>query len=198
MKKIIAVLCIGILLLSCAPSPTAAPTVKKDTRMETNPTAEPQNTGNAATAAAEVPTSPEASVVADTPVEAEPSAAASYAETVIAAWETAGYLNDMAPYNEADLFDFYGIDVSLCKSAAGYSDAVGYTIEAVVVDADEATAEEIETLLSSHLAMMENQFRSYDPDALKLVEAAVLIRDGGRVVMIVSPDAEAMKTLLPR
>lgn len=108
------------------------------------------------------------------------------------AWNKAGYLDDMARYSDEDLLDYYGIDVAACKCAAGYRDADGYTNEAVVVVADEAAAKEIETLLSEHIASVKETFRSYDPEAYRIAEKAILERDGGLVVMIVSPDAQAM------
>ena len=168
MKRYWMVLLAAILLIGCA-APAAAP--KTPAVQQTAAAAE-------ATAAEETP---------------EP---ASLAETAAAAWREAGYLADMARYSDADLLDLYGIDTAECRSAAGYADAVGYTNEVVIVETDETTAAEIESLLREHLTAMENQFRSYDPEAQKLVEAAVLIRDGGMVLMIVSPDAEAMRDLL--
>lgn len=98
----------------------------------------------------------------------------------------------MARFADEDLFDYYGIDLAACKGGIGYVDAMGYTTEAIVIVADEAIAKEIETLLSNHLAFQKETFKSYDPDALKIVENAVLERDGGMLVMIVSPNAQAM------
>ena len=117
---------------------------------------------------------------------------ADYAQRVADAWKEKGYLDDMARYSENDLLDYYGIDLSNCKCGVGFSDAVGYTTEAVVVVADGAAADEIETLLSDHIASMKEVFRSYDPEAYQIVENAVMLREGDLIVMIVSPDAQAM------
>lgn len=117
---------------------------------------------------------------------------ADFAQRVADAWKNAGYLDDMTPYSEEDLLDYYGIDLSACTCGAGYADAVGYTTEAIVIVAPEETAKEIEALLSDHLASTKDTFRSYDPEAYKIVENAVLLREGGMVLMIVSPDAQAM------
>ncbi len=117
---------------------------------------------------------------------------ADFAGRVADAWSAAGYLADMARYSDEDLLDYYGIDLAQCVCGVGYADAVGYTTEAIAVVADEATAKEIETLLSDHLTAAKETFRSYDPDAYRIVEKAILERDGGLVVMIVSPDAQAM------
>jgi hypothetical protein len=122
--------------------------------------------------------------------------AAPYAQRVVDAWNEAGYLENMAPYSEEDLLDYYGIDLSTVKSGAGYADAVGYTLEALVIEADGETADEIETLLKDHLESLKTQFRSYDPDALKLAEDAVFEREGDVIVLIVSPNAQAMLGIL--
>ena len=124
--------------------------------------------------------------------EAPKEYSADFAQRVKEAWSTAGYLDDMTPYSGEDLLDYYGIDLNECTCGIGLADAVGYTTEAVVVVAPEETAKEIEALLSDHLQSTKDTFRSYDPDAYKIVENAVLLREGGMVLMIVSPDAQAM------
>lgn len=115
-----------------------------------------------------------------------------FAQRVVDAWKTAGYLDAMAPYSDMDLLDYYGIDLALCRCGAGYADAAGYTTEAVVVVADGAAADEIETLLSDHVTAMKEVFRSYDPEAYQIVENAVMLREDSLIVMIISPDAQAM------
>ncbi len=115
-----------------------------------------------------------------------------YAQRVADAWKEKGYLDEMARYSDTDLLDYYGIDLSACKCGAGFSDAVGYTTEAVVVVADGDVADGIESLLNEHVASMKEVFRSYDPEAYKIAENAVMLREGQLIVMIVSPDAQAM------
>lgn len=129
---------------------------------------------------------------AETPAETQKAYGADFPQRVAAAWDAAGYLSDMARYSDEDLLDYYGIDLSVLKGGVGYSDAVGYTTEAIVVVGEEAAAIEIEALLTEHLEAQRESFRDYDPDALKIAENAVLERDGGMVVLIVSPDAQAM------
>lgn len=126
----------------------------------------------------------------DAKLQKEPDAG--YAQRVADAWTEKGFLSEMAPYSDEDLLDFYGIDTAACICAKGFFDATGYTTEAVVAAADEATAKEIESLLSEHLESVKASFRDYDPEALKIAEAAVLLREGGTVLLIVSPDAQAM------
>ena len=115
-----------------------------------------------------------------------------FAKRVADAWEEKGYLDDMVQFTDADLLDYYGIDLSLCKSGVGFVDAMGYTKEAIVIVAEEATAKEIETLLADHVASQKEAFRSYDAEAFRIAENAVMLREGELVVMIVSPDAQAM------
>lgn len=124
--------------------------------------------------------------------EAQKTYGADFPQRVAEAWDAAGYLQDMARYSDEDLLDYYGIDLSVCRGGVGFADAVGYTTEAIVIVADEAPAMEIMQLLTEHLSAMKESFRSYDPEALKIVEQAVLEWDGGVIVMIVSPDAQAM------
>ena len=98
----------------------------------------------------------------------------------------------MAPYSDTDLLDYYGIDPAACESIVGYTDAVGYTNELLIVQADEAQAAEFETQLAGYLEDRAAQFAGYDADAEALVRQAVLRRDGGVVLMIVSPQADAL------
>ena len=126
-------------------------------------------------------------------VQIDPRAAS--AEPTGAAAEPTGIPVESAMQEPVQLtaaLELYGIDLSRCISGAGYADAVGYTNEALVLEANGETAKELESLLDEHLKTMENQFRSYDPEALKIVESAILLREGGVVLMIVSPDAEEM------
>ena len=172
-----------------------------------DPTAAPQNTDPSKdlpteapeqpTEAPEQPTEAPAEQPTEAPAEqpTEAPAQKSFAQRVADAWADAGFLNDMAPYSDVDLLDLYGIDLSACISGAGFADAVSYVNEAVVVEADEATAAAVEQLLKDHLEAVREQFRSYDADAYALAEKAVLVRDGGTVLMIVSPDAEAMRAV---
>ena len=69
-------------------------------------------------------------------------------------------------------------------------------LEKALQIAMEATAKEIETLLSDHVAAMQETFRSYDPEAYRIAQQAVLERDGGMVVMLISPDAQTMLGIL--
>ena len=189
MKSIgwIAVLLILLLVVGCAKQP-AEPVFQQDARMaEGGETVKPQST--------EEPSKPTEDIETAQPQTTdEPGAATetSYAERLASAFEQTGALDQMAPFSDTDLLDYYGIDTAQCESAVGYTDAVGYTNEIVIVEADAALAEGIEALLADYLEARKAQFAGYDADAVTLVERAVLRRDGGVVLMIVSPDAEML------
>ena len=203
MKRMILVISVAALLIACAGTP-AEPVVEPDARAAETPAAVEEDTIGAETPAeqpTEAPAEQPTEALAEQPTEApaeqptEAPAQKSFAQRVADAWADAGFLNDMAPYSDVDLLDLYGIDLSACISGAGFADAVSYVNEAVVVEADEATAAAVEQLLKDHLEAVREQFRSYDADAYALAEKAVLVRDGGTVLMIVSPDAEAMRAV---
>ena len=186
MKKWIIICWSLLLLVGCTAAPV--PEVQLDPRAQaTSAPTEPVTTPEPVLETA-VPEETEAPL----PEETEVSSEATLSDRVAAAWEDAGYLSDLVQYSDMDLLDLYGIDLTACKSGIGFADAVGYTNEALVIEAEETMAAEIESLLKTHLETVKNQFRSYDPEALKLAEDAVLLRDGGVVVMIVSPLAEEM------
>lgn len=175
------VLCLA--LAGCGAAET--PQVQLDERMEAQaPVAEQAETQ-------------EPTVEPEPPADTEPPADGgeadeTYAGALAAAFLQTGALDDMAPYSDTDLLDYYGIDPAACESIVGYTDAVGYTNELLIVQADEAQAAEFETLLAGYLEDRAAQFAGYDADAEALVRQAVLRRDGGVVLMIVSPEADAL------
>lgn len=174
-------LCLG--LAGCGAA--EAPQVQLDERMETQPPVLEQTEMQSPTVEPEPP--------ADTEPPADGGEAdETYAGALAAAFLQTGALDDMAPYSDTDLLDYYGIDPAACESIVGYTDAVGYTNELLIVQADEAQAAEFETLLAGYLEDRAAQFAGYDADAEALVRQAVLRRDGGVVLMIVSPEADAL------
>lgn len=174
-------LCLG--LAGCGAAET--PQVQLDERMEAQAPVLEQTEMQSPTVEPEPP--------ADTEPPAEGGEAdETYAGALAAAFLQTGALDDMAPYSDTDLLDYYGIDPAACESIVGYTDAVGYTNELLIVQADEAQAAEFETLLAGYLEDRAAQFAGYDADAEALVRQAVLRRDGGVVLMIVSPEADAL------
>lgn len=175
------VLCLA--LAGCGAAET--PQVQLDERMEAQAPVAEQAETQAPTAEPEPLAATEPPAEGDEPDE-------TYAGALAAAFLQTGALDDMAPYSDMDLLDYYGIDPAACESIVGYTDAVGYTNELLIVQADEAQAAEFETLLAGYLEDRAAQFAGYDADAEALVRQAVLRRDGGVVLMIVSPEADAL------
>lgn len=175
------VLCLA--LAGCGAAET--PQVQLDERMEAQAPVAEQAETQAPTAEPEPLAATEPPAEGDEPDE-------TYAGALAAAFLQTGALDDMAPYSDTDLLDYYGIDPAACESIVGYTDAVGYTNELLIVQADEAQAAEFETLLAGYLEDRAAQFAGYDADAEALVRQAVLRRDGGVVLMIVSPEADAL------
>ena len=186
MKKVVIILLIAALLCACTDRPKE-PIIEIDMRAEQTP--EPIETEAPAQTDA-----PEEAPATEAPVQTDPPQTEGYAQRVAAAWNAEGLLDGFVPYSEEDLLDLYGIDLSVCISGVGYAETAGLAVrEMVLVEADDATASEVEQLLADHLESMKAQFRGYDPDAYALLETAVLIRDGGVVLMLVSPDAETLQ-----
>lgn len=194
MKRIALLILAAALLCACTAT-TDVPQVQIDTRVTDAPA---QAATDAPAPATDTPTDAPAAATdapaapTEEPAPTDAPAKDDFVSRVVAAWEAEGYLVDMTPYSELDLLDLYGIDLTACENGVGYADAVGYTNEAVLVVADEAMAKEIEELLVGHLDLVKAQFRSYDPEAYALAEKAVLVREGGAVLLIISPNADAM------
>lgn len=176
-------LALCLALAGCGAAET--PQVQLDERMEAQAPVAEQAETQAPTAEPEPLAATEPPAEGDEPDE-------TYAGALAAAFLQTGALDDMAPYSDTDLLDYYGIDPAACESIVGYTDAVGYTNELLIVQADEAQAAEFETLLAGYLEDRAAQFAGYDADAEALVRQAVLRRDGGVVLMIVSPQADAL------
>ena len=195
MKRIVLVLIASLLLVGCGGKESDPPQVQLDARAEA--TAVPAVTDEpVATAAPVGPTAaPEAT---ETPIPTEEPTAEPApteegpVEKLVASWNAQELLEGMYPMEAGDVLDLYGIDFTICRSAAAFGDAEGYTNEAVIVQADEAVLDEAEALLQDHLGSLKAQFRGYDPDALALAEKAVLIREGDILLFIISPNAEDM------
>lgn len=185
MKRVLCTLLCAALLCACA-AVTDEPVFEPDVRAEQTE----------APVVTEAPVTPETVEATQAPTDAPEVQVESYADRVTAAWKAEGLLDDFTPYSDGDMLDLYGIDTAACISLAGFAETVGYTCEIVLVEADEATAAEVKTLLDEHLTAMKAQFRGYDADAEALVDAAVLQQNGGVVLMIVSPNADALVRVL--
>ncbi len=58
---------------------------------------------------------------------------------------------------------------------------------------DTAAAERLEALAAERREQKAEEWRSYAPDQAKVVDESILIRDGRRLVFMISPIAEALK-----
>ena len=188
MKKSVAIIMLTLLLWGCSDNPASKVGVNE---------LKPAVTGIACSPSSayveELPQAKELPTVVPELIRSEAAGAEeSLCNRVVDAWTSAGYLEDMIPYSEVDLLDMYGVDSNQCIFVEGYGDSDGYTKEAVIIEADEKNAAMMEDLLVTHLDRVRDQFRSYDPAALALVEKAVMLRENGIVLMIVSPDAQSM------
>lgn len=173
MKRIVVILLALMLLAGCAGRESASPQVQPNAPAA--PAAEPAP----AEAAAE-------------PLPTEAPARRELAQELVDAWDGAGLLDGMYQMEPGDVLDYYGVDVSACLGSAFFMDAVGYTNEAVVLEAEGSVLDEAEALLQAHLDSVKAQFRGYDPEALALAEKAVFLREGDLLLFIIAPQAEDM------
>ena len=203
MKRIVLVLIAMLLLVGCG-GKEAAPQVQLDARAEATAvpaTATPEATAapeitavpveiGAAPALTEAPTAEPAPTEAPTP---EPAPAeAGLVASLVAAWEAKDLLQGLYPMEAGDVLDLYGIDYAVCRGAAAFGDAEGYTNEVVLVEADGPILDEVEGLLQEHLKAVKTQFKGYDPEALALAEKAVLVREGDMLLFAICPTADEL------
>lgn len=193
--KIILIVLLTFVFVLCGCS--AAPSEQGELQLDVRVTEAPKQPVVETEATAEQSSSNEASTVETdaTDISAGAETKPSYAEALCAAFAQTGAIDAFAPYSEIDILDYYGIDVAECISAVAYVDTEGYACELVIVEAEEAMAKDIESLLTEYLDMRYKQFESYDADAAQLVKDAVMRRDNGIVLMIVSPQADELLSI---
>ena len=107
-------------------------------------------------------------------------------------------LPEMLTVNENMILDFCGIEESDRKSAvvAICADSLK-TDEIWVIEAvDEAAAERIVALAKSRLKKKGEESITYSPEQYAVVEKAQLLQNGNHVILLVSPDVDAMATAL--
>lgn len=108
--------------------------------------------------------------------------------------EFASYLPEMVLLDDSAKMNLYGIDSEKCTQAivANCSDGLRsdeiWLIEAV----DETAAKEIAVLAQNRIEREKEETKNYAPEQYEIVEKAQLLEDGNNIVLIISPDVDAM------
>lgn len=96
--------------------------------------------------------------------------------------------------------DLYGIDLAKTTQAVlkMSSDSL-LADEVVLMEAvDEAAARQIEDLLKGRMQVKAREAEGYSPKQLSIIQQGHVLRDGLKLALIVSPDAEALLQLYKR
>ena len=90
--------------------------------------------------------------------------------------------------------DFCGVDASKCKQAYMYicEDSLRADEIWLIEANDEAYLKEIETLLESRIKAKEAESITYSPEQHAIIQKHKVIRSGNCIVLIVSPDVDAL------
>lgn len=107
-------------------------------------------------------------------------------------------LPEMLTVNEGMILDFCGVEEKDRKSAvvAICADSLK-TDEIWMIEAkDEAAADRIVDLAKARLKKKGEESITYSPEQYAVVEKAQLLKNGDYVILLVSPNAEAMVTAL--
>lgn len=103
-------------------------------------------------------------------------------------------LPDMAAIDSEELYDYVGIAPDLYTACCARAARDALVVDAVMLftAADAERAKTIEAILGDYLAYRRAEMRDYLPRQYAVLEHAVLRRDGLRVALIISPEAERM------
>jgi len=107
------------------------------------------------------------------------------------------YLPEMVILDEKSMLNQYGVDMSVCNQAIVATCADGlrsdevWLIEAV----DEESAATIAELAQARVDREGEETKNYAPDQYAVVEKAQIITDSNNVVLIISPDVDALADL---
>lgn len=92
-----------------------------------------------------------------------------------------------------DLVDYYGIEADRVAEFAAVQDACGYKDEIVIIKAvDEASAAEIEALLSEHIEYQKDSMKNYDPAQYDILGSSEVVINGVYVAMFISAEQSTM------
>lgn len=107
-------------------------------------------------------------------------------------------LPEMLSVNEAMILDFCGITEADRKSAvvAICADSLKTDEIWVIEAADEAAAKRIVDFAKARLKKKGEESITYSPEQYAVVEKAQLLQNGDHVILLVSPDAQALAAAL--
>lgn len=107
------------------------------------------------------------------------------------------YLPEMIVFEDKKVLDQYGVDTSVCPQAivATCSDGLRSDEIWLIEAPDEANAQDIAKSAESRVEREKTETKDYAPDQYKVVEKAEIIVDGNNVVLIISPDVDALVSL---
>jgi len=118
--------------------------------------------------------------------------------TVYQKFQQAVVLPEMLELNESLMLDFCGIQATDVKQAIVVVCADSLRADEIwLVEAvDEAAAQRIEDLAHGRLDQKDAESITYSPEQNAIVKQAELIREGNYIIMIVSPDVQALAQVI--
>ncbi len=107
------------------------------------------------------------------------------------------YLPEMVMFDENKMLNQYGIDSSVCPQAIVATCSDGLRSDEIwLIEAPTAeTAKEIADLANLRVDREKEETKDYAPDQYKVVEKAEIITEGNIVVLIISPDVDALVSI---
>ena len=117
--------------------------------------------------------------------------------------EAMAALLEKAPISDAltleaeNMLDFYGIPAEDMTDFAAVTSSIGLTAEEIVLikASDDTAAQEAEARLKDRLEARKSEFKNYQPDQYDILTKCRVERSGLYVSMILSPQAEALRSL---
>ncbi len=92
-----------------------------------------------------------------------------------------------------DMLDYYGIEAAKIEELTAVQDACGYKDEIVMIKAaDEASAQEIASLLTEHIEYQKESMRNYDAAQFEVLNGSKVDIKGVWVAMFVSSSQDKM------
>ena len=107
-------------------------------------------------------------------------------------------LPDMLVLDEGTMLNYLGINSADCTQVVAAVSIDGLRADEIwLVEAkDSATAESIAALAERRIDAKKDETINYTPDQYLIVEKAELITNGNLVILLVSPDVDALKAVV--